>query len=206
MDPEHLPAATRLQRWTALGGLLAVVLVGPAVVGVFGTSALPWVLVVGGLLVTILGVGVAVRAVIARRFPASHFDLDGVSGPASRIEGAKARLARGDYAAFTVSAVLDPAESEASGQIWVYAARSGGIDKTCIELSYESSTKPAEHPALTRLLAEGWEVTRWEPDQWVLLTRLGDVSATEAVRLVAGTLGMLFDIPPSSQWIFRPFA
>ena len=206
MDPYDIPAPTRLQRSTALGGLLAVVLVVPAAFAVFGTSALPWVLVVGGLLVSILAVGVVVRAVIARRFPATHFDLDDVSGPAGRIEDAKARLARGDYAAFTVSAVRDPAEPEASGQIWVYAAKSGGIHKTSIELSYESSTKPAEHPALTRLLGEGWEVIRWEPDHWVLLTRLGDASATEAVRFVAGALEMLFDVPPSSQWTFRPFA
>lgn len=183
-----------------------MLLIVPVAFAVIGISALPWVLGVGGVLVSILAVGVVVRAVIARRFPPTHFDLDDVSEPAGRIDDAKARLARGDYAAFTVGAVRDPTEPEASGQIWVYAAKSGGIHKTSIELPYESSTTPAEHPALTGLLSEGWEVNRWEPDHWVLLTRPGDASAAEAVRLIAGALEMLFDIPPSSQWTFRPFA
>jgi hypothetical protein len=206
MDPEDATAPTRLQRWTALGGLLALVFVVPVVFAVFGTAALSWVLIVGGLLVSALAVGVVVRAQIARRFPVTHFNLADVSEPASQIESAKARLARGDYAAFTVNAVRDPAEPEASGQIWVYAAKSGGIHKTSIELSYEWSTEPAENSALRLLLSDDWEVTRWEPDHWVLLTRPGDVSATEAIQFVAGALAMLFDVPPSSQWTFRAFA
>ena len=183
-----------------------MVFVVPVVFLVFGVAALSWVLVVGGLLVSALAVGVVVRTRIARRFPVTHFNLADVSEPASQIESAKVRLARGDYAAFMVNAVRDPAEPEASGQIWVYAARSGGIHKTSLELSYEWSTEPAEHLALRQLLSSGWEVTRWEPHQWVLLSRPGDVSATEAIQFVGDALAILFDISPFSQWTFRAFA
>jgi hypothetical protein len=206
MNPEDATAPTRLQRWWALGGLLALVFAVPVVFLVFGTAALSWVLVVGGLLVSTLAVGVVVRTRIARRFPVTDFNLADVSQPAGQIERAKERLARGDYAAFTVNAVRDPADPEASGQIWVYAAKSGGIQKTSLELSYEWSTEPAENSALRQLLSDGWEVIGWEPHQWVLLSRPGDVSATEAIQSVANALAMMFDVPPSSQWTFRAFA
>lgn len=189
-----------------LGGPLALVVVVPVVSAVSGTAALLWMLVAGGSLVAALVIGVVARARIARRFPVTHFNLADVSEPAGQIESAKARLARGDYAAFTVNAVRDSAEPEASGQIWVYASKSGGIDKTSIELGYEGSTEPAEHSALKQLFSDGWEVTRWEPDHWVLLTRPGDLHATEAIQFAADALATMFDIPRSSQWTFRAFA
>lgn len=205
MDRKEAAEPPRWQRWTAFGGLLAVVLVVPAVFAVFGVAALPWVLVVGGIVASFLAVGIFGRAVIARRFPVTYFDLNDLSDPAGRIEDAKARLAEGDYAAFTVSAVRHPTEPEASGRIWVFAAKSDGIHKTSIELDYEPSTNPVEHQALTRLLGD-WEIAGWEPAHWVLLTRPGDVPAVDAVWFVAEALTMLFDVPPSSRWTFRAFA
>ncbi len=206
MDPEEAATPTRRQRWTALAGLPAVVLAFPIALVIFGRAALPWLLIGGGLVLTVLIAGVAGRALIARRFPIMEFSLDDLSGPAGQIEAAKARLAAGDHAAFTINAIRAATEPEAAGQIWIQAAKSGAIQMTRIELSYDWSTEPAEQPALAPLLSDGWEITRWEPNHWVLLDRPGDTSAAEAVRLVADTLNRLFDIPLSSPWTFRAFA
>lgn len=178
----------------------------PVVVGIFGAQALAWVLVLGGLLALALAVGIVVQRIIARRFPVTSFDLDDVSEPAAQIESAKARLARGDYAAFTVNAVRNEDEPEASGQIWFYAAKTGGIEKTSIELSYEWPTEPGEQPALMGLMSGGWEITGREPDHWVLLSRQCDIDSSEAIRLVVAALGTLFQLEASTKWTFRAFA
>ena len=178
----------------------------PVVVGIFGAVALAWVLVLGSLAALILGVGLIVRRSNARRFPVTSFDLSDVSAPAMEIESARARLARGDYAAFAINAVRDEDEPEASGQIWIYAAKTGGIEKTTIELSYQSSIEPGEHPALTGFVSGGWEITGTEPEHWVLLTRHGAVDASEAIRVVVVALGTLFELEASTKWTFRAFA
>jgi hypothetical protein len=206
MDSEEPAAPTRRERWTALGGLLSLVVAIPIALGFFGSAALPWVFVGGGLALTFLTAGVVARLMVARRFPISEFNLDEVSGPAEQIEDAKARLAPGDYAAFAIIADRAPEEPEAIGQIWVHAAKSGGIEMTNIELSYDWSIEPAEQPALAPLLSDDWSISQWEPDEWVLLTHPGDTSAAEVVLQVANALALLFDVQLPTQWKFRAIA
>ena len=181
-------------------------IVVPFVVGITGAQALALVLVLGGLLALTLGVGLVVRGIVARRFPITSFDVDDLSKPAIQIESAKERLADGDYAAFSINAVRNEDEPEASGQIWFYAAKTGGIDKTSIELSYEWPTEPSEQPALIGWVESGWKITGWEPDHWVLLSKQSDVNASEAIRLVMGALESLFRLEASAKWTFRAFA
>ena len=204
MDSGGGTTPTALQRVTALAGLVATPIVVLVAVGALWVRGWAWVVFLVGLLALVAGY--VARRSFARRFPITAFDLNDVSGPATEIESAKVRLAGGDYAAFTVNAVRNEDEPEANGQIWFFAAEAGGIEKTSIELSYNSATDPREHPAFTGMFADYCEVSSWEPDHWVLLTRLDDVAASEAILLVADMLRVLHHLEGSLRWTFRAFA
>jgi uncharacterized membrane protein YraQ (UPF0718 family) len=206
MDPDRVS----LQGWKGrlatsfwlLTPLLAILMIWAT----FGTSALVWAIPGMAALGLALVAGVVVRTVNARRFPVTVFNPRDVAGPAAQIEAAKSRLAAGDYAAFAVIAVRSNEEPEASAQIWVFAAKTGGIQRTSIELSYEAETEPAQHPALRSLLGDGWEIDGWKPGDWLLLVRYADVEASEAIRLLTSTLVELFALDTSTSWTFRAFA
>ncbi len=206
MERDDLGGPTRSQRVVAVSGLVAIVLVAPVTVGIFGAAALRWVLTVGAAAAILIGVGVAVRYVISRKFPVLAFELSDVSEPAARLEDAQARLAAGDYAAFAVYADGGEAKSEASGQIWLYAAKGGGIERTAIELAYDSLTAPRRHPALAALVDDGWQITGWERSQWVLLGRDGGVDAAETIVVVARAAAALAGIGEGNGWSFRAIA
>ncbi len=206
VNHHDVPTPTRLQKWTAAGGMVSLFLLVPVVVSVFGRSAIRWLLAGGGLLVILWMAVVIVRRHRAKRFPIIVFGIGDVSAPAEQVEDAKARLAGGDYAAFVVAAVRDQSDEEAQGQIWVHADRTGDIKKTDLVVYFAWAGQPAAEPILARLFEDGWELTRWEPDHWAMFTYPAGIQSAEAISVLVGVMSALFDLPVSTQWSFRAFA
>lgn len=192
----------------AIGSMVAVATLGglAVAVGAFTSAGRVIVGIGAGFLVLVTGIGFAVKRRIARKFPPVTFHRDQLSAAAKMIDAAASRLAAGDSAAFAIHPTVDDS-GDAEGQIWLFAAEDGVVERVVIELalpdSHDSSSPP---PELLPLLNDGWELQSAQPREWVILTRSRGIDADALVLLIVDSLATLFDLSAGSQWSCRAFA
>ncbi len=157
----------------------------------------------GLVLALVVGIGFAVRRWIDKKHPPVAFRRDETSEVEEMIESAATRLAAGDAAAFAIYPDVDP-YGEAEGQIWLFAAADGVLERVAVELSLPESASdlPAD---LEPLLADGWKIEA-QSSHSVMLARSGALDARDLVLVVVDTLSALFDIPGGSDWSCRAWA
>ncbi len=186
--------------------VVVVVFGGLAVAAGVSTSVGRVVLAIGAVvLVLVTGVGFAAQRHIKRKFPPVPFDRRDVSRVKQMIDSAGSRLAAGDAAAFAIHTSGDDS-GDAEGQIWLFAAEDGVLERVAIELALPDSVDASHLPAdLESLLREGWEVQASQPE-WVVFTRSDEIDTGELVAVVMDSLTRLFDVPPGARWSCRASA
>jgi len=190
------PSKGRIVAVAVLGGLA----VTAGVVTPVGRIALA----VGAVsLALVIGIGFAVKSRIARKYPPVIFDRQEPFKATAMIESARSRLAAGDSAAFVIHPGIDDS-GDAVGQIWLFAAQEGVLDRVAIELALpDSSSLPS---GLDSLLRGGWEIQESQLQEWVILTRSDGIEIEELVVGVVDGLTALFDVPRGSNWSCQALA
>ena len=178
----------------------------PIAVGVFGRTAVAWVLLVAGVLGAITLVAALWQRAFVRRFPEIEFTPSHVSFPASVIADATARLAPDDYAAFIVRPLLVEDERDIYGQLWLYSGPGGHVERVAVELGYELEDDPATRPEVAGLEGGGWVVSKWEPGGWLLMEPPASLDTAELLSRVVRVLESLYGLDPESRWTVRAFA
>ena len=192
----------------SIGSIAAVVTFGGLAValGVFTTVGRVVVGIGAVFLVLVTGIGFAVNRRIARKFPPVTFHREAPAGATEMIESAGSRLAAGDSAAFVIRPIVANS-GEAEGQIWLFAAEDGVVERVAIELALpDSHGDPSPPPALVHLLHEGWELQSSQPQEWVILTRSQRIDTAAMLIVVVESLATLFDVPAGSEWSCQAFA
>lgn len=196
------------RRSPTIGQVVAVVVGGGIAIaaGAFTSVGRVVLAFAAVVLVLILGVGLAVRRQIARKFPPVIFQRNDVTSAREMIESAGSRLASGDSAAFAIHPRVDDS-GQAGGQIWLFAAADGVLGRVAIELALPDSVDDVNrHPAIAALLSSGWEVLSDKPQEWVVLAR-SDLAETPGLLLVVvDAVAALFEIPVESAWSCRAIA
>jgi hypothetical protein len=157
----------------------------------------------GMFLVLAIVMGIS-RVHLAAQSPI-EFQRSDTSRIDQKLESVAAKLAAEDVAAFAFYPAGPSADRDADGQVWLFGAGEGALQRVSIELSLPDwVTAPGDHPAVAWFIERGWESEESEPGQWVLLSQYQPESAAGLAGAVVAAISGLFSLRVDLQWRCHP--